>query len=237
MTLTDMIALVRKDLHDEDSGNYRWTDLTLTRHIAHAVKEFSEAVPLQSKATLATSSGSREVSLTSLTGRVMVEAVEYPVGQFPALYPRFSLWGDTLILLGENIPDGSNCYVYYGQTHTLGATSTIPAVYEDLITWGACGYAAIEWALYTINRVNNGGDAGLIIRLGQGKAADVPGGTEEAGEKKQGEGESAIPALLPDSIQGHGPGAVNNQTPRVVSTLKPIDSILPSQFFQFTDLK
>ena len=158
MNLTDMIALVRKDLHDEDALNYRWSDLTLTRHIAHAVKEFSEAIPLQTKAAAATTNGSRDISLASLTGRVMVEAVEYPIGQFPARYQRFSLWGDTLTLLGPDIPDGSNCNIFYGQLHTLAATSTIPAVYEDLIACGACGYAAIEWALYTINRVNNGGE-------------------------------------------------------------------------------
>jgi hypothetical protein len=157
MTLTDMMALVRKDLHDEDSQNYRWTDAVLTRHINHAVKEFSEALPLQSKAVMATIGGSRELSLAALTGRVMVEAVEYPAGQYPAVYNRFGLWGDTLTLLGEAIPDGSNCHIYYGQLHTLGATSTIPAVYDDLITWGACGYAALEMAMYTLNRVNNGG--------------------------------------------------------------------------------
>jgi hypothetical protein len=158
MTLTEMIALIRKDLHDEVSACYRWSDATLTRHIAHAVKEFSEAIPLKSIAAVDTTAGSRAVDISALTGRVMVEAVEYPVGQFPAVYPRFSLWGDSLILLGENVPSGAHCNVYYGQLHTLGATSTIPAVYEDLITWGACGYAGIEYGLYTTDKVNNGGE-------------------------------------------------------------------------------
>jgi hypothetical protein len=158
MTLTEMISLVRQDLQDEDSTHYRWTDLVLTRHIKRAVKEFSEAIPLSSKAIIATVSGSREVSLASVTGRVMVEAVEYPAGRYPAIYNRFSLWGETLTLLGENIPDGSDCYVYYGKEHSLTAVaSTLPAIYEDLIAGGASGYAASEWAMYTLNRVNNGG--------------------------------------------------------------------------------
>ena len=45
MNLTEMRNIVRRDLHDEDSDNYRWTDDELNRHIAHTVKEFSEYMP------------------------------------------------------------------------------------------------------------------------------------------------------------------------------------------------
>lgn len=157
MTLSEMRVLVRRDLHDEDAENYRWTDDELDRHIARAVKDFSEAVPLEQKATKATTSGSREIDISSITDRVAVEAVEYPVDNFPKRYQRFALWGDTLTLLCDEVPDGSDAYIYYGELHTLGASSTIPAVYEDLIAVGACGYAAVEWAAYAINRVNVGG--------------------------------------------------------------------------------
>ena len=30
-------------------------------------------------------------------------------------------------------------------------------MYEDLIAQGACGYAAVEWAIHAVNRVNVGG--------------------------------------------------------------------------------
>ncbi|MCK4274292.1 MAG: hypothetical protein KAW90_05320 [Dehalococcoidales bacterium] len=158
MNLNDMRTIVRRDLHDEDSNNYRWTDDELDRHIAHAVKEFSEQIPYEQKATKATTSGSRELDITSIADRVMVEAVEYPVEEFPKRYQPFSLWGDTLIVLGDEVPDGSNTYIYYGKLHTLdGEGSTIPAQHEDLIASGAGGYAAIEWAVYAVNRVNVGG--------------------------------------------------------------------------------
>ncbi len=158
MNLSDMRTIVRRDLHDEDAGNYRWTNDALDRHIAHAVKAFSEALPLEQKATKATTSGSREIDISSLSDRVMVETAEYPVDKFPKRYQRFALWGDTLTLLSDEIPDGSNCYVYYGKLHTLDAsTSTIPEKFEDLIATGACGYAAVEWAAYAINQVNVGG--------------------------------------------------------------------------------
>ncbi len=158
MILGEMRTIVRRDLHDEDSQNYRWTDDELDRHIAHAVKDFSEALPLEQTATLATTSGSRELDISSLGGRVAVAAVEYPVDRFPKRYQRFSLWEDTLTLLGDEVPDGSNASIYYGKLHTLDvSTSTIPDKFEDLITAGAGGYAAIEWAAYAINRVNVGG--------------------------------------------------------------------------------
>ena len=158
MNLTDMRTIVRRELHDEDAANYRWTDDELDRHIARAVKEFSEALPLEQKATMATTASARELDISSLSDRVMAEAVEYPVDKFPKKYQRFSLWGDTLTLLDDEVPDGSNAYIYYGKLHTLDATgSTIPTQHEDLIATGAGGYAAIEWAVYAINRVNVGG--------------------------------------------------------------------------------
>ncbi|GAH18988.1 unnamed protein product [marine sediment metagenome] len=158
MNLTEMRTIVRRDLHDEDSGSYRWSNDELDGHIAHAVKDFSQAIPCEQKATKATTSGSREIDISTITNRVMVEAVEYPVDKFPKRYQRFSLWGDTLTLLGSEVPDGSNAYIYYGKLHTLDAEgSTIPAEHDDLIAAGACGYAAVEWAVYAINRVNVGG--------------------------------------------------------------------------------
>jgi len=158
MTLSEMITLVRRELKDESSA--LWSDDDLTRHIDRAVAELSEAIPREQKATLATVADSREVDISSLTDRVMVEAAEYPVDEFPKRYQRFALWADTLTLLGSEVPDGSNCYVYYGKLHTLDAvTSTVPAKHEDLVAAGAAGYAAIEWGVYAVNRVNVGGVA------------------------------------------------------------------------------
>jgi hypothetical protein len=172
MNLTDMRTIVRRDLHDEDASNYRWTNDEINRHIAHAVKDYSEAVPHELKATKATTVGSREIDIATLNDRVIVEAVEYPVGKFPKRYQRFSLWGDTVTLLGSDIPDGSNAYIYYGKLHTLDASSsTIPAWHEDLVIAGACGYAAVEWAVFAINRVNVGGSPvpGEFLKWGKAK--------------------------------------------------------------------
>jgi len=112
MNLVDMRTIIRRDLHDEDANNYRWTNDELDRHIGHAVKDYSGAVPYEQKATKVTTSGSGEIDISLLSGRIMIEAVEYPIGNFPRRYQRFSLWGDIITLLGKEIPDGANVCIY-----------------------------------------------------------------------------------------------------------------------------
>ena len=170
MNLTDMRGIVRRDLHDEDASNYRWTNDELDRHITHAVKDYSEAIPFEQKAVKATTIGSREIDIASLNDRIMVEAVEYPIGNFPRRYQRFALWGDIITLLSDETPDGSNANIYYGKLHTLSVNnSTISPRHEDLITAGAAGYAAVEWAIYAVNRVNVGGNTAAAELLGFGR--------------------------------------------------------------------
>jgi hypothetical protein len=158
MDLNTMRTIIRRDLKDEDEENYRWSDDELDQHIAHALKEFSEALPQPAKATLPTTLDSRVIDISALTERVMVEAVEYPLEQYPPSYRKFALWGHALTLFIDEVPDGSNCKIYYGKLHTIDAEgSTIDAKYEELIATGAEGYAAVEWASYAINRVSVGG--------------------------------------------------------------------------------
>ena len=158
MTLSLMRTNVRRDLHDEDAANYRWTDAVLDRHIAHAVTDFSYALPLEATSTVATTSGSRDIDIASLADRVEIEAVEYKVGNFPPTYQRFSLWKDTLTILSDALPDSSNAKIYYGKLHTLDvSSSTIPQRYTDIVALGAAAYALLEWASFAVNRVNVAG--------------------------------------------------------------------------------
>ena len=172
MNLIEMIALVRQDLHDCDSANYRWTDSELTRHINKGLAELSESLPVPAKTTLATTAGSRELDIAALSDRIMIAAVEYPAGQTPPDYQQFSVWGDTLAIISGACPDGRNCTVYYGVPHTIDASgSSLPGKYTDLAVGGACAYAAIEMALYSINKVNTGGagTAGSLLEWGNQK--------------------------------------------------------------------
>jgi hypothetical protein len=143
MNLTDMRALVRRDLHDEDDADYRWTDDELDRQIARAVKELSEALPLEQKASLNTTGGSWEIQVGSLANRVTIDRVEYPVGRFPASCPRFSVWNEVLTLLDGDLPDGSQCHIYYGKLHTLDS-HRVPQSRPNMKTWWPAGPAVMR---------------------------------------------------------------------------------------------
>ena len=158
-TLSTIRTAVRRDLHDEDSANYRWTDTVLDRHIDRAVREFSLTVPREETVALTTTAGSRDLSLASVSGLIAVDGVEYPVSLYPRSYVRFSIWGTTLTLLIEGAPAGAESVaVYVSKVHTLDGTgSTIPTPLEDLVVTGAAAYAALEWASFATNRVNVGG--------------------------------------------------------------------------------
>jgi len=154
-----MRARVRTDLHDEDSANYRWTDAELDRHIQRAVRDFSLAAPLEAKSTLTATPGTRDLSIGALTDLVGIEAVEWPVGKYPAAFVRFSVWLNTLTLLTDAAPAAADSVaIYHTKLHTIdGSSSTVPARFEDVIASGAAGYAAVEWASFATNRVNAGG--------------------------------------------------------------------------------
>jgi hypothetical protein len=159
-TLTSLRALIRKDLHDEDSVNYRWTDAVLDRHIGRAVNDFALAAPLEQKSTLTTTTGSRDLSVSSLANLIDIEAVEWPTGEFPPRRVGFSLWSTTLTMDVVNAPSSvQNVNIYWLKMHTLdGSGSTIPPQFDELIAEGAAGYAALDWTSYASNRINIGGD-------------------------------------------------------------------------------
>jgi hypothetical protein len=172
MTLNEMRALVRRDLRDEDGTNYRWNDDEINRHIMHAVKDVSEAVPAEQTAIIPATSGSRELDISGITDRIAIRAVEYPLNFFPKRYRRFSIWKDKLTIIDGEIPAGGNACIYYEKMHTIDeSSSTITQQMEELVICGACGYAAIEWAAYSVNRVNIGGSdtPADFLRLGKVK--------------------------------------------------------------------
>ncbi len=157
-TLSDIRTKVRKDLHDTDAGTYRWTDTQLDRHIEHALSDVDLAMPREQSATIATTPGSRDISLASLTGLMDVEAVEYPVGSYPPSYARTSRWDSNLTLLVDSEPTGEDAKVFYTAKHVLdGSGSTVPVALEDALAMGAAGYAAMELSNYAIDTLTTGG--------------------------------------------------------------------------------
>ena len=160
MNLSDMRTLVRRDLHDEDAEDYRWTNDELDRHITQAASEFSIHIPGEQKTTLSTTIGSRDIDVSSLTDRVSINAVEYPISQYPRAFQCFSLWQDTLTMLTQNKPSAvENVFIYWNKVHTLDvSTSTIPSKHERLVALGASAYAMLQFAAFSVDRINTGGE-------------------------------------------------------------------------------
>ena len=170
MTLADIRLLVRRDLCDEDEAVRRWSDDSLDRHIRHALADISAGAPLEAAVLVATSAGSREIDISGIAGMYRVNAVEYP----PGWRRRFTCWGEAVRLMDGTLPDGSpalvECYVAY---EISDEGSTIPAPLADLLTLGAEGYACLELAGYTVNRINAGGTGTPLDyqRLGEARLA------------------------------------------------------------------
>jgi hypothetical protein len=172
-TLADLRDRLRVELHDADAE--RWEDDTLDVHLQRAVRELSGRAPRERKTTLTTTADSRELSLASLTDLVEVTAVEYPVGQFPPCYVRFSVYAGTLTLLVDGAPGGvEDVDVFWGSLHEVDAgSSTLAATHEDIVVLGAAGYAAVEWAGFATNRANVGGPEVVAQYAAQGADALV----------------------------------------------------------------
>ncbi len=137
MDLDAMVALVRIDLKDEDEATYRWTDDELERAVARAVSEFSKYCPLETMSTLETVSASVEVDISTLTPRISIDRVEFPIDETPRTFVPFETFQDTLYLLGVT-GDGEDCNVYWSTVHTLDGSSTIPTQHEDSGCFGSC---------------------------------------------------------------------------------------------------
>ena len=158
-TLTDALALVRLELSDTEPTTQRWSDDALQHHLRHALEELSAAAPRQQKSTLHTRANNHPMNIDGLSGRLSIEAVEYPTNTRPPSYTRFSEWADELTLLADTTPgEGEAVNVFWRGLHRLDdAGSTLPSWAERLLAQGAAGHAAREWATLAANQVNVGG--------------------------------------------------------------------------------
>ena len=156
-SIGDIRDRIRIDIHDTDSGAYRWSDGTLDRHIGHALEEVSLAIPQELRATIATTAGSRDLDVSSLDGLVGVERVEFPAGLTPASFVPFTRWASTLTLNLDCDPTGEDAAISYTARHVLDDDgSTLPPFLEDLVVTGASAYAVLEQSVATVDTLNTG---------------------------------------------------------------------------------
>ena len=169
MNLTEMRARVREDLQDSDSQNYRWTNDEVDGAIDRVVMEYSLHAPIEQQDDVATDDGATELDISTLTGLVKVESVEFPIGNTPKDLQHFEYWAGRLFMLGDH-GDGNNACVRWLKKHTLAADSTtIPAEHEEIIVLGATGYLAMSASAATVDRAFIAGHYGTTSYKAWGK--------------------------------------------------------------------
>ena len=151
MNLVEMRARVREDLQDTDATNYRWTDDEVDGAIDRVVYEYSAHAPIEQQTDLATTDGDTELDISTLTGLVKIESVEFPIGKSPKYMQHIEYWAGRLYMQDEG--DGSNARVRWLKKHTLDVSSTtIPTQHEEIIVLGATGYLAMSASANTVDR-------------------------------------------------------------------------------------
>jgi hypothetical protein len=168
MNLIEMRARVREDLQDTDSQNYRWTDDEVDGTINRVVKEYSLHAPIEQQTEIATTGGDTELDISSLSGLLKIESVEFPIGKPPKYLQRFEYWAGKIYMEDEG--DGTDARVRWLKRHTLTAQSTtIPTEHEEIIVLGATGYLAMSAAAYTVDRAAIAGHYATINYKAWGK--------------------------------------------------------------------
>jgi len=160
-------ARLRVDLAEPSAD--RWTDNELDRHIQHAVRDLNRAAPREMVETGLTvpDPASLQIDVSGISDLVHMVAVEYPVGGHPRRLRHFELWGATLTLFTDTMPEaGEPVTVYYTARHTVDSEgSTLPDNLEDIVLVGAAGYALLGYLAATHDRVTIGdGQTAVQIR-------------------------------------------------------------------------
>jgi hypothetical protein len=168
MNLTEMRARVREDLQDTDSQNYRWSDDEVDGAIDRVVMEYSLHAPIEQQDDIATTDGDTELNISSLTGLLKIESVEFPIGYKPKYFQRIEYWTGQLYMEDEG--NGNDARVRWLKKHTLTAESTtIPSEHEEIIVLGATGYLALSASAYTVDRASIAGRHAAINYKAWGK--------------------------------------------------------------------
>jgi hypothetical protein len=168
MNLTEMRARVREDLQDTDSQNYLWTDDEIDGAIDRVVTEYSIHAPIEQQDDIATIDGDTELDISTLTGILKIESVEFPIGYKPKYFQRIEYWSGQLYMEDEG--NGNDARVRWFKKHTLTAQSTtIPTEHEEIIVLGATGYLAMSASAYTVDRASIAGRYGTMNYRAWGK--------------------------------------------------------------------
>lgn len=164
--MTFTITVLRDDIKEDlrDSSNATWTTAQLDRAIDEALRRYTIAAPRPRSSALTGISG-RTVTLsaaapaglgtTDYAALIRVHAAEYPVGEYPARWARFNVYGATLYLHVDSELASEAVTLYWDGQHTLdGSSGTIPDQHRDILALGSVGYALRQLGQYSTGTVN-----------------------------------------------------------------------------------
>lgn len=159
-TLAQLVTKVRQDLRDSGAPQ-EFTDAELERCLGRAVAEVSGARGREQKTGL-TTAASRDLSLSTLSLLLRVVAIEYPTGQWPPTYVRFTRWGSVATLHIPNVPTaGEAVNVSWESVHLLDGTgSSMDGAVEEVVVLGGAGYALDAYGGGGANRMLTAGSEG-----------------------------------------------------------------------------
>lgn len=164
LTLPQAVDHLRTRLGDQVPSVARWDDADLERAVETALQELSLHLPRKVRSPFTATAGTRDLDLSGLTGLVSVQAVELLPAQWPPDYLSFSLWGATLTVHFDSLPDGTEqVAVFWHGVHTIdGAGSTLDLFAERMLLQGAVGYACRQLAIASSGVVSTGGQAAAL---------------------------------------------------------------------------
>jgi hypothetical protein len=168
MSLTELIARAREDLQDTDPETYYWTDDQVDGAIQRCVQEYSIAAPIEQVTDIATTPDDTELDISTLTGLLKIESVQFPIGRRPPYYQRFAHWAGRLFMTDQG--NGRDARVRWLKKHTLTADyCTIAEEHQEIIILGATGYLAMSKAAYAVDRASIAGRYGTTSYRAWGK--------------------------------------------------------------------
>jgi len=162
-TLASLIDAVESML--KDSSNEYWSTDEIEDAIRWTLAEYSAVNPRRLDSTIDDVAGSREYSLTSVTGLLRVIRVWWPYDSAdpahpPNLAPWYMLDDDTLYLDSESEPDGTGrIRLFYTAGRTIdgldGATETSVSDLDcELLIVGTAGRCALTKSRESIDTIN-----------------------------------------------------------------------------------
>jgi len=144
-----------------DAGTAIWGTATVAAQLQQDIRLISEYTPQLAKATVAFAGTARELSLSTVSDWLEIEAVEFPVDEHPRRYVNFAVRGGSVILDSylPSVSTSDTAFIWYSAPHTVSgtATNTLNRWQENILIELAVSHLLQNIALDKREEINKGG--------------------------------------------------------------------------------